>query len=110
MNATDSIVLVIATAVFLLAASVSRIYAADGRTFIVVIAMVLYVIGNLLMIQIMRAVGLGVAISISTIAQLILINVVAFVFFQERPAPLQYAGMALGLVSMALILLPSGER
>jgi small multidrug resistance pump len=110
VNVTDAVVLAIATVVFLLAASVSRIYATDGRIFIVVIAMILYVIGNLLMVQIMRAVGLGVAISISTIAQLILINVVAFVFFQERPAPLQFAGMALGLVSMALILLPTGQR
>jgi drug/metabolite transporter (DMT)-like permease len=110
MTSSGYAVLATAIAIFLAAASVSRIYAADGRLFIVVIAMVLYVIGNLLMVQIMRAVGLGVAISIATIAQLILINVVAYVFFHERPAPLQLAGIAIGAVGMALILLPTAER
>jgi small multidrug resistance pump len=110
VSSSGYVVLAIAIATFLLAASVSRIYATDGRIFIIVIAMVLYVIGNLLMVQIMREVGLGIAISVATIAQLILINVVAFAFFQERPAPLQFAGILLGVVSMALILLPTGER
>jgi small multidrug resistance pump len=98
------------TAIFISAASASRWYSIDGRTFIVVIAMVLYVIGNLLMIPIMRAAGMGVALSISTIAQLILANVAAFVIFHERPAPMQVAGLVLGLIGMALIMLPTGER
>jgi glucose uptake protein len=110
LSAPTYVVLAIAIVIFLVAASVSRIYATDGRLFIIVIAMVLYVIGNLLMVQIMREVGLGIAISVATIAQLILINLVAFAFFQERPAPLQFAGIVLGAVSMALILLPTGER
>jgi glucose uptake protein len=102
--------LVTAIVIFLVAASTSRVYAADGRLFIVVIAMVLYVIGNLMMIRVMREVGLGISISVATIAQLILINVVAFVFFQERPAPIQVVGIVLGAISMALILFPVGER
>ena len=110
MSLPTIIALVAAIAIFLLAASTSRIYATDGRLFIIVIAMVLYVIGNLLMVRIMREVGLGIAISLATIAQLVLINVVAFTFFHERPAPLQLAGMVLGAVGMALILLPTGER
>jgi glucose uptake protein len=102
--------LALTTVIFTGAASVSRIYSIDGRTFIVVIAMTLYIIGNLLMIPIMRAAGMGVALSISTITQLVLANVVAFMFFQERPAPLQIVGLLLGLVSMALIMLPTGDR
>ena len=102
--------LALTTVIFTVAASTSRIYSIDGRTFIVVIAMTLYIIGNLLMIPIMRAAGLGVALSISTIAQLILANIVAFTFFQERPAPMQVAGLMLGLVSMVLIMLPVGQK
>jgi small multidrug resistance pump len=98
-----------AIVIFLMAASTSRVYANDGRLFIVIIAMVLYVIGNLMMIRIMREIGLGPAISVATIAQFILINVVAYAFFGERLAPIQIAGMALGLVSMTLILFPSGQ-
>lgn len=110
MSFSTFLVLSVAILIFLVAASMSRIYATDGRLFIIVIAMALYVIGNLLMVQIMREVGLGIAISIATIAQLILINVVAYTFFQERPAPMQLAGIVLGAVGMALILLPTGER
>jgi multidrug transporter EmrE-like cation transporter len=87
----------------------SRLYVADGRLLTVVAAMALYVVGNLVMIRIMREIGLGAAISVATIAQLILINVVAYAFFEERLAPPQVAGMALGLVSMALILFPTAK-
>jgi len=102
--------LALTTVIFTAAGSVSRIYTIDGRAFIVVIAMTLYVVGNLLMLPIMRAAGMGVALSLSTFAQLVLANAVAFLFFHERPAPVQIVGIALGLVSMALILMPSGPR
>jgi small multidrug resistance pump len=104
--------LVLGTAIFifLLAASTSRFYATDGRLFIVIVAMVLYVIGNLMMIRIMREIGLGAAISVATIAQLILINVVAYTFFEERLAPVQVLGLVLGVVSMALILFPGAQE
>jgi glucose uptake protein len=72
--------------------------------------MLLYIIGNLLMVHVMRGMGLGIAISLATIAQLVLINLVAFVVFQERPAPLQILGILLGAVSMGLILFPVGEK
>jgi len=103
-------VFVVTTIIFLTAASTSRLYVSDGRFVVVVIAMLLYVIGNLLMVRIMREIGLGIAISVSTFAQLILINVVAYFFFEERPAPLQVAGLVLGGISMALIMLPTGQR
>ena len=109
MSSSSFLVLGGAIVIFLIAASTSRVYATDGRVFIVVIAMVLYVIGNLMMVRIMRDIGLGPAISVATIAQLILINVVAYALFGERLAPLQVAGMALGLVSMMLILFPGAR-
>jgi small multidrug resistance pump len=104
------IVFVVTTLIFLAAASTSRIYVSDGRFVVIVIAMLLYIVGNLLMVKIMREIGLGIAISVSTFAQLILINVVAYAFFEERPAPLQLAGLVLGGVSMALIMFPTGPR
>lgn len=110
MSVPTNLVLALAIVIFLLAASLSRVYATGGRLTVIVIAMVLYVIGNLLMVRIMREMGLGIAISLATIAQLILINVVAFAIFQERPTTLQLSGIVLGAVSMALILLPSGPR
>lgn len=110
MNLSTYALLGLTTVIFTVAASTSRFYATDGRTFIVVIAMALYIVGNLLMVPIMRAAGLGVAVSISVVAQLILANVVAFTFFQERLVPMQIAGIALGMISMALIMFPYSER
>ena len=51
--------------------------------------------------------GLGLAISASAIAQLVLINVIAFFLFGERLSAVQTAGVALGVVSMALMLYPA---
>jgi glucose uptake protein len=110
LSLPNLLLLIVAIVIFLTAASTSRIYVTDGRLFVVVTAMVLYIIGNLMMIRIMREVGLGIAISLATIAQLILINIVAYTFFHERPAPIQLVGIGLGAVSMALILFPTGQR
>ena len=98
-----------AIAIFITAASLSRFYVSDGRIAIIVISMALYIVGNLMMVRVMREIGLGPAISVAIFAQLILVNIVAFTIFQERPAPLQLAGIALGAVSMVLILMPAGK-
>ena len=103
-------ILAVAIAIFITAASMSRLYVTDGRVVTIVLAMALYTAGNLLMVRIMREIGLGLAVSLATFAQLVLVNLVAFMVFQERPAPVQMAGIALGAVSMFLILLPAGDR
>lgn len=103
------IVLFLAVPIFVFAASLQRLYLSNGRMALVVIALILFTIGNALMFRVMRDMGLGMAISVATIGQLILINLIAYFFFQERPTQPQLAGMALGLVSMVLLLLPRGE-
>ncbi len=110
MNATSGAALAAAVAIFLIAASTSRLYVADGRLLVLALAMALYVVGNLLMVVAMRGMGLGIAISAATIGQLVLINVIAFAVFHERPAPMQLIGIALGVVSLALILVPAGQK
>jgi glucose uptake protein len=110
MSGAGLAVLATAIAIFITAASMSRLYVTNGRLIIIVAAMVLYTVGNLLMVRIMREIGLGPAVSVATFAQLVLVNIVAFAIFQERPAPLQTAGIVLGAVSMILILLPTGNR
>jgi glucose uptake protein len=102
-------VLAVAVPIFVIAALVQRFYISDGRMFILVVALVLFTIGNALMVRVMRDMGLGVAISIATIAQLILVNIIAYALFGERPAPAQLAGIGLGVVSMILILMPRGS-
>jgi glucose uptake protein GlcU len=102
-------VLAVSVPIFLVASSLSRVYVSDGRLFILLGALVLYTAGNILMVRLMRDLGLGVAISLSALAQFVLINLVAFFVFEERPTTMQLAGTTLGAVGMALMMLPAAK-
>ena len=97
-------------AVFLSAATASRAYVSSNNIALLVFSLLLYCVGNLMMVRLMREGGLGLAISASAIAQLLLVNVIAFAVFDERLSNTQLAGVGLGLVAMGLMLLPLGER
>lgn len=92
--------------VFLSAASVSRAYVANNQIWTLILSLGLYCVGNLMVLKLMRLGGLGMAISVSAIAQLLFINIIAFLFFGERLSAMQMAGVALGAIAMALMLLP----
>jgi small multidrug resistance pump len=104
VNVPAPVVLAIAVPIFILASTLSRLYAVNGRLIVIVAALSLYTIGNIIMVRLMREMGLGLAVSLATIAQFVFINIVAFVVFQERPTSLQLAGMVLGAFSMALMV------
>ena len=76
----------------------------------VLLSMCLYVAGNLIMLRLMRDGGLGLAISISAIVQLLLVNVIAFAFFGERLTTIQLGGVGLGIVAMVLMMWPESAR
>lgn len=97
-------------AIFLGGATASRYYVATSNVLYILVSLCLYCIGNLMMIRLMREGGLGLAISASAIAQLLLVNFIAFAMFGERLNWTQAAGVALGVVSMALMLLPTGGK
>ena len=99
-----------AMAVFVLANSVLRSYAGSSSVPTLVGALALFTLGNLMMVRLMRESGLALAISISSVAQLVLISAVAFTWFGERPTGMQLAGMALGIVAVVLIAWPQGGR
>ncbi|TCL74505.1 hypothetical protein [Rhizobium sp. BK251] len=106
MKAQFILWLAAAMVVFLSAATASRAYVSNSNLLVLVLSLALYCVGNLMMVRLMREGGLGLAISASAIAQLLLINVIAFVIFGERLNNLQIAGVGLGVVSMVLMLLP----
>ena len=70
------------------------------------IALCLYTLGNLMMVRLMRETGMAVAISVSAVLQLVLASAVGLTLFGERPTALQAAGLALGVVAVALIVWP----
>ena len=99
-----------AMAAFVAGNAVLRSYVASQQMLVLVSALCLFTLGNLMMVRLMRESGLAVAISISSIVQLVLIGLIAWTVFGERPTPLQIAGMMLGVVAVALIAWPQGLR
>ena len=99
-----------ATAVFIGAATSSRAYVGTSNILFLLLSMALYIVGNLMMLKLMREGGLGLAISLSAITQLLMINVIAFIFFGERLNLTQLAGVGLGVFAMGLMLMPTTVR
>ena len=110
MNAAFLLWLCGAMATFLATATASRAYIASNNILLLLLSLVLYCVGNLMMVKLMREGGLGLAISVSAIAQLLLINVIAFAVFGEKLTPQQLAGVGLGVAAMVLMLVPMGAK
>ncbi|MBP1846373.1 glucose uptake protein [Rhizobium petrolearium] len=106
MNSVFLLWLTGAMVTFLSAATASRAYVANSNIIVLLLSLGLYCIGNLMMVRLMREAGLGLAISASAIAQLLLINVISFAIFGERLSATQLAGVGLGVVAMVLMLFP----
>ena len=98
------------TAVFVAANGVLKTYAVKGGLPVLLGALALFCLGNWLMVQVMRLNGLGLAIALSVIFQLVAITAMAMLVFDERPTTLQLAGIALGIVAVALIAWPTGGQ
>jgi glucose uptake protein len=106
MNLSFLLWLTGAMVAFLSAATASRAYIASSNILLLILSLGLYCIGNLMMVKLMREGGLGLAISVSAVAQLVLINLIAFTVFGERPNTLQLTGVGLGVLAMVLMLIP----
>ena len=109
MNLVTLAWLVASTAVFVAANGVLKTYAQQGGIWVLAGALVLFCVGNTLMVQVMRGNGLGVVIALSVVFQLVAITAMALVVFGEKPSPLQLAGMALGVVAVMMIAWPEGQ-
>lgn len=110
MGVTSFLWLGAATVVFVAANGALKVYATKGQVPVLIGALAMFCLGNWLMVQVMKANGLGLAIALSAIFQLVAISVMAIFIFGERPTGLQLAGMALGVVAVAMIAWPTGVR
>lgn len=106
MTINPVILLGIAMLVFLVAASSLRAYAGGAALWVLLLALVLYCVGNLMMVPLMKANGMAVAMSVSAVLQLVMSSLVAVAAFGERPLTIQWAGIGLGIVAVVLILWP----
>lgn len=110
MNPTILAYLAGSTAVFMAANATLKTYAVKGGLPILLGALLLFCVGNFLMVRVMRENGLGLAIAVSLIFQLIAVTLMAFLWFGERPTSLQLTGLALGVVAVAMIVWPQGSQ
>lgn len=94
------------TLIFVGAASSAKAWALSADNAIwLVLTLLLYTMGNLIMLRLIRDVGMGAALSLSAVVQLIAVNIVALAFFGERVTAVQAAGLVLAIVAVAMITL-----
>ncbi|UXN66310.1 hypothetical protein N8E89_24400 (plasmid) [Phyllobacterium sp. A18/5-2] len=103
MTVFGSIQLAASTLIFLLAAASAKNWALSPGFGRLAVTLVLYSVGNLIMLRLVRDFGMARAFSLSAIIQLAAVNIVAFGFFGERLPPMQLIGIALAIVAVGLI-------
>ena len=99
-----------AMAAFVAANSVLRAYAGSGALPTLALALGCVLVGNLMMVRLMRESGLALAVSISSVVQLVALALIGVLWFGERLTGMQMAGVVLGIVAVALIAWPTGAR
>jgi small multidrug resistance pump len=110
MTPTSIALLSLSTMIFVAAASSAKNWALSNNSWMwLVLTLGLYTAGNLIMLRLIRDVGMGVALSLSAVVQLVAVNAVALLFFGEKVAPIQAMGLALAIVAVAMITLPQGQ-
>jgi small multidrug resistance pump len=110
MNPSLMIWLAAIMAIFMAAASSLRVYVDRPSVWLLVFAITLYTAGNLMMVRVMRESGLAVAMSLSAVLQLVLINLIGLLIFGERPSTMQVGGITLGIVAVTMIVWPQGKH
>jgi hypothetical protein len=97
--------LAISTVIFLAAASAAKAWALAPSHWRLGLVLLLYSVGNLIMLRLIRDFGMGVALSLSAVIQLAAVNIVAFAIFGERVGTVQGIGIAVAILAVALITL-----
>lgn len=91
------------TVIFVLAASAAKGWTVAPGPWRLALVLALYTIGNLIMLRLIREFGMGVALSLSAVIQLVAVNFVALMWFGEKVDTLQALGIATAIVAIALI-------
>jgi small multidrug resistance pump len=106
VNPTSIALLATSTVLFVGAASSAKAWALSANSLgWLTLTLMLYTLGNLIMLQLIRAAGMGVALSLSATIQLIAVNAVAFALFHERVSWVQATGIFLAIIAVAMITL-----
>ena len=105
MSAVNLLLMVLAAAIFVAAAACAKLYALEPGWWRLGGTLALYSAGNLVVLRVLREVGLALAMSLSAVAQLIVVNALAVLIFRERLSGPQYVGVLLGVAAVGLLIL-----
>lgn len=95
--------LCVATAIFIGAASSAKAWAVSPSLTGILLTLALYVAGNLLIMRLLREVGMATAFSLTSVLQLVAVNLVAIFVFGERIGLVEGAGIVMAIAGVALI-------
>ncbi|MBW4656839.1 MAG: hypothetical protein KME20_27895 [Kaiparowitsia implicata GSE-PSE-MK54-09C] len=95
----------LSTAIFVAAASAAKVYTAHPGWEWLAATLALYTIGNLIMLRLISILGMGVALSLSAVVQLVAVNLVAVLLFGERLTWTQAAGVATAVISVSIFVI-----
>jgi multidrug transporter EmrE-like cation transporter len=95
--------LCLATAIFIGAASSAKAWSISPSFFRVILTLTLYIIGNLLVMRLLRQIGMASAFSITAVLQLVAINLVAIFVYGEKVGWAEGAGIVMAVAGVALI-------
>lgn len=87
----------------MLAAAAAKNWTISPSGWRLVLVLGLYTLGNLIMLRLIREFGMGVALSLSAVIQLVAVNLVALMWFGEKVNALQAVGIVTAIVAIALI-------
>ena len=93
----------ISTVVFVLAASAAKSWVMAPSHWRLALVLALYTLGNLIMLRLIREFGMGVALSLSAVVQLVAVNIVAFFWFGEKVHLIQGVGILAAIAAVGLI-------
>jgi small multidrug resistance pump len=108
MNGTIALLLSASMVVFVTANILLRGQIDRPQVWVLLIALALFVVGNLINLEMMRQGGLALVIGLSGVGQMVLLALVGLWWFGERLSGMQMAGLALAVVAGILMLWPQG--
>lgn len=109
MTISGMLQLAASTLVFLLAAVGAKHWAISPTFPKLAITLILYTIGNLIMLRLVREFGMASAFTLSALLQLVAINAIAIAYFGEKLPTTQLAGIMLAIIAVGLITFAPSE-
>jgi multidrug transporter EmrE-like cation transporter len=103
MTVSAFLQLCVATAIFIGAASSAKAWSMSPSFGRVILTLALYVLGNLLVMRLLRQIGMATAFSITAVLQLVAVNLVAIFVFGEKVGLAEGTGIVLAIAGVALI-------